>query len=332
MRGDGKVYQRGPVWWIDYYVNGKRFREAAGRTEKEAQRKLRRRRAKALTGTFTDPREERTTVNELLDAMIVNLETRGRRSLASTHSHLKPIREAFGHYRALSVTAAELELYARDQQETKANATVNRGLQGLRAAYRLAVKQARLSRAPHFPMLREDNVRRGFFEAEDFERFVQHLPEGLADAARFAYRTGWRRGEVVGLTWENVDRAARELRLHTSKNGHGRVLPLVGPLWELIEKRHRARVLGCPSVFHNDGVPLGDIRKAWSAAAKAAKLPGVLFHDLRRTAARNMVRAGVPETVAMSITGHKTRAMFDRYNITSQADQRLALERVHAKS
>jgi integrase len=165
----------------------------------------------------------------------------------------------------------------------------------------------------------------------------------LADVARFAYASGWRRGELVGnrkkkehepgLTWERVDRAVREVRLSTSKNGRPRVIPLEGILWEIIERRWAARQYELPSgetaisplVFHRRGRPIGDFRKTWAAACEKANVPGRLFHDLRRSAVRDFVRAGVPETVAMSITGHRTRAVFDRYDIASQRDKRAAL-------
>jgi integrase len=200
MKGDGRVYQRGPIWWLDYYVGDRRFREPGGRSQREALKKLRARRAAALCDQFVPPEQERVTVVELLDALRTHLEIRGSKSLGAFGSHSKPVREAFGHLRASRVTSAQLEEYARSRQETgKANATINRGLQGLRAAFNLARRQGRLSRVPHFPMLKEDNVRRGFFEVEEFEAVVSNLPEPIADIARFAYLTGWRKGELTGL-------------------------------------------------------------------------------------------------------------------------------------
>jgi integrase len=187
-------------------------------------------------------------------------------------------------------------------------------------------------------MLPEDNARQGFFEHEDFEAFVQHLPEPVNDIARFAYVTGWRRGEVVPLKWEDVDRTAREVRLRTSKNGEGRLLPLDDELWGLIERRWAARKVKredgteetSAHVFHRAGRPVVDFRKAWETALEESKVPAKLFHDLRRTAVRNMVRAGVPQSVAMAISGHKTESMFQRYNVTSGADRIEALRKTRA--
>jgi integrase len=112
-------------------------------------------------------------------------------------------------------------------------------------------------------------------------------------------------------------------------------LPLADDLWDLIERRWAARTIQkedgttklAEFVFHRDGEQVVDVRKPWKEAAKNAHVPGKLFHDLRRTAVRNMVRAGVPQSVAMSISGHKTVSMFLRYNITSAADKLDALKR-----
>jgi integrase len=326
---------------MDYHVRGKRVREPGGPTEQVARRKLKKRMKEVHGDRFVGPVEERLTVVELADNLITHMKTRGAKSIPSFESHLRPVREAFTFVRAVDLTTARIERFIEERLEAgKAAATVNRETGALRQALNLARKQGRFTRVPYVPMLGEDNARQGFFERPEFEAVVAHLPEPIASIARFAYLTGWRKGEILSLTWAAVDRAAGEIRLKTSKNGHGRTLGYEAgdELAELIEGRWRARECTTLSgqttiseyVFHRHDRPVADFKKVWAKACEAAKVRGRLFHDLRRTAVRDMVRAGVPETVAMSVTGHKTRSVFDRYNITSGDDQRAAIRRTAA--
>ena len=282
------------------------------------------------------PKEERLEIDDLLDSLVVNLETRGAKAIASVKSHLKPVREHLGMLRAVDLTATRVERFVHERlRDGKAPATTNREVGALKQALNLARKQGRLSRVPYIPMLREDNARQGFFERAESEAVVANLPGPIDDIARFAYLCGWRKGEILGLRWSAVDRSGGEIRLQTSKNGRGRVLPTDGEIADLIERRWKLREYVTPDgtsrlaehVFHRQGRPIVDFRKAWKAACVAANVPGRLFHDFRRTAARDMVRSGTPEAVAMAITGHRTRSMFERYNITSAADMRAALRR-----
>jgi integrase len=131
------------------------------------------------------------------------------------------------------------------------------------------------------------------------------------------------------MTWFHVDSGENERRLGASenaKNRTGRSVPLVGELSEVIARRRAEMSAETALIFHNGGQPVGDFRRSWASACKLAGVSGKLVHDLRRTAVRDMVRSGVPQTVAMSISGHKTTSMFQRYSITSETDQKQALE------
>jgi integrase len=206
----------------------------------------------------------------------------------------------------------------------------------LASAFKLGVTRKRITSAPTFRKLSEaGNARQGFFEADEVARVIAELPEHLQDATRFAYLTSWRKAEVFGLRWESVDLKAGEIRLPSTKNGKPRVLSLGGEVAEILKRREADRLVeyqGEPRVseyvFHWHGQRVIDFKRAWRTAVKAAGLPPKMFHDLRRSGVRNMIRAGVPETVAMSISGHRTRSTFDRYQITSGKDQRLAMEAV----
>ena len=144
---------------------------------------------------------------------------------------------------------------------------------------------------------------------------------------RFAFVTGWRvQSEVLPLEWRNVDLTAGEVRLDpgTTKNGEGRTFPFTDDLRTLLDEQKaladqlKARGVICRFVFHRDGKPIKSFRTAWADACRRAGCPGRLVHDLRRTAVRNLVRANVPQSVAMKMTGHKTDSVFRRYDIFSE--------------
>lgn len=136
-----------------------------------------------------------------------------------------------------------------------------------------------------------------------------------------------RPGEIRSLTWADLDQETWTLRLHAkgAKTGYGRALPLGGSLRAIIERRVAARQFSCTYIFHRSGRQMGDFGKTWKRACREAGLSEKLLYDLRRTAVRNMVRAGVDMAVAMKISGHRTRAVFDRYNIIDERDLRDAL-------
>ena len=259
------------------------------------------------------------------------------KSFGSVLSHLKPLREHFGDWRALEITFRAIETYITGRRaDEKSNATINRELELLRRALRLAHDRQLLPSIPKVRVLPEHNTRQGFFERPDLEAVVAALPAYLLDFTRFAYLTGWRKGEIISLRWSDVDRDAGAIRLRSeaAKTGRGRTVMLEGDLAELLDRRWQDRLFTkdgnvriAALVFHREGEPVGDFRKAWATACQAAGVPDKLFHNLRRTAARNMVRAGVPERVAMAVTGHLTRSMFDRYNIVSEDDLRMAAQK-----
>lgn len=211
-----------------------------------------------------------------------------------------------------------------------ANATINRELAALKRGFSLAIDAGKLTHKPKFPMLREHNIRTGFFERDHFTAVHAQFAAPLQAVAHFAYITGWRtRSEALPLQWRQVDFEAGTVRLDpgTTKNGDGRVFVMTEELRAVLAAQRaytdsvqRERGIICPWVFHRDGERIRDFRHAWKTACMSAGLPGRIPHDFRRTAVRNMVRAGITERVAMRMTGHKSRSVFDRYDIVSEGD------------
>jgi integrase len=205
-----------------------------------------------------------------------------------------------------------------------ANATINRELAALKRAFNLGARctPPKVSRVPYIPMLKENNVRKGFIEHEAYLALRKALPEYLKPVLIFGYFTGWRKAEILNLKWNQVNLREGIVRLEPgeTKNSEGRTLYAEPELLELLKQLHKNRRMDSLFVFNCNGKKIGDFRKSWDSACTVAGTSGLLFHDLRRSAIRNMVRAGISERVAMTITGHKTRCVFDRYNIVSQDD------------
>jgi integrase len=351
-RGDGRIWFRKGYWQVAFWGPRKdglwgEIRESThSDVEEDAVKLLRQRLREAANHksgvrTFQGPQQERLTVGNLLDSLEADYRRREIKSLRKSVDHMKPVRSFFGHQRAIGVTPDLIRRYQESRRaEGRSNAKINREVEFLSAAFGLAVKEDRIARRPYVPTLPENNARRGFFEKDEFERILPHLPAPMDDVARFGYVSGWRKEEIRTMRWSQVDRSAREVRLFDSKNGEGRLLPLDEGTWALFEKLWERRRFKTRAgneaiseyVFHMRGKPVSDtgFKVRWQAARDAAGLPGKLFHDLRRTAARNMIRAGVPQAVAMAITGHKTDSMFRRYNVTSGEDVRDALRRQRA--
>ena len=343
MRGMGRVYQRGEAWWVAYYFRGQQQRESSGSTDKKvAQRLLKKRIGEIQGNRFIGLSQERVTFEELLEGLRLDYQNNGRKSLGVLDHHLKPVRAAFALTRAADITEARIERYKADRlAEGKAPATVNRELASIKRAFRIGLRQRRISTMPNVDLMAEHNVRQGFFEEPDFRAVQGRLPEYLQALAEFAYLTGWRKSEYLGLQWPQVDFAAGVLRLEpgTTKNDEGRTFPFDAlPVLAALLRRQRDRTTALereqgrviPWVFHRNGKPVRDFKNAWKIACEAAGLPGRLVHDFRRTAVRNLERAGVPRSVAMKLTGHKTEAVYRRYAIAAEADLREGVAKLAA--
>jgi integrase len=266
--------------------------------------------------------------------------------------HLIPY---FGRCRMAEIDTAMIRRYIAKRQADRivtgetsrpvSNGEINRELALIKRAFRLAYKEGRLLYVPHVPMLKEAAPRKGFLDASQIQDVISILPAELRPVIQFTYITGWRMAsEVLPLTWDHVDFDASEIRLDTSKNGEGRVFPMNEDLRTLLKaqqrERDRLRKAGhiVPWVFFRmvaEGrggpqkpQPILSLGKAWRTACRKAGCPGRILHDLRRSGVRNMIRAGIPESVAMRLVGHKTRSMLDRYNIIDNRDLRDAAEKL----
>jgi integrase len=330
----GEVRKRGEIYWIRYYRAGKRHEESTRSPKRtDAERLLKLREGDVAKGVPISPAIGRLTFDDAAQDLENEYLANARRSIVGLRVRLKiGLRPWFSGRRMVNISTAYVRYVAQRQADEAANGTINRELSALKRMFTLACQAGKLLAAPHIPMLQEDNVRRGFFEREQFEAVRRRLPEEVQPVVTFAYLTGWRiNSEVLTLQWHQVDLRAGIVRLDpgTTKNREGRSFPFAAlpELRDVLEEQRAATTILerntgviVPWVFHRTGSPIKFYRRSWIAACRDAGCPGRIPHDFRRTAVRNLVRAGVPERVAMMLTGHKTRSVFERYNVVSEAD------------
>lgn len=357
----GQIRRRGTGFQIRWYRNGRRYEEASPSPRKQdAVALLRLREGDIAKGLPVTSEAGRFRFDAAAADLVTEYRVNNRRSLDELQrridKHLKPY---FTGRRMASITTTDVRAYVPHRQAQGivavrgkhngerigdvSNAEINRELATLKRMFTLAMQANRIQVRPHIPLLEERSTRTGFFELEQLSAVLRHLPAALRPVIEFAYITGWRiASEVLTLQWHQIDFEAGEIRLEpeTTKNREGRVFPMTDDLRALLHaravERERLKKTGVifPLVFFRmiakgrggpmSPRPIKTYQKAWKAACIAAGCPGRVPHDFRRTAIRNMNRRGVTERVAMQLAGHKTRSVFDRYNVVSDSDLRTA--------
>jgi integrase len=331
----GSIYKRGKVYWIQYYRNGKPYRETTkSKKEADAKRLLKKREGEISEGKLPGIYFERVSFEELAEGFLRDYRINQKKSLVRAEGSVGHLKRYFEGFRVPDITSPKIEAYIEKRlSEGAANATINRELSALKRMLNIGARQTppKVDRVPYIALLKENNTRKGFFEHGEFVALRDALPDYLKGFVTFAYKTGWRVSEIAGLTWNQVDLDNGIVRLESgeTKNDEGRTVYLDDELQGVFNHQWEIRRNLLPHVFLNKSGTdkVKSFKRVWKTACKNSKIGHRLFHDFRRTAVRNMVRAGIPEGVAMKISGHKTRSVFDRYNIVNDADLKLAAQR-----
>ncbi|MGB2652706.1 MAG: site-specific integrase, partial [Candidatus Acidiferrum sp.] len=355
-RNSMSVYKQegSKYFWYGFTFKGRRVQKStkvtnqreAENIEKAAWTQL----ARGEVAIADKPEAERKTVGNLLDALVEDFKARKKDSVKNLNL-VATVRKDLGDKWADTLTTAGIKDYVstlRKAPRTKqkgrrskslADSTIKHRLQILASAFELenfAREEAKLPLllVPRFPKLTQDNARDGFLNRAPFDVLYSHLPADLKDFALFAYLTGWRKSAIANLEWSDVRDGNIYLRGVYSKNKKPYFVPIIGELVQLTERREEAAikmgttiVLDSP-VFHRDGARIDEFRKSWATACEKAGCEGLLFHDLRRSAARQLIRSGTSKDVAKMVGGWKTDSMFSRYNVTGEEDLRAAMEAV----
>lgn len=355
-RGAGRVFRpkwngrESAVWWLDYSVRGERHRESSGVTSKrEAQRIIRERMGGRETGKIIG-QPDRVTLAHYEDGKLVGglrylheskYELEGLRSLDRTRQLWDHLEHFFpAPTTVIAVTETRLDDYTRSRlAEGAARQTVKNELSALRAGFNLAIKKKLIATAPTFDLPKVHNAREGFFEDGDLALILNELPEYARRIITFLRITGWREGEAIGLTWDRIDweREGIQLSERHTKGKKGRLFPfgVAADLKAVLEQCREDRIGGDLFVFHG---PKGKgpchkqtLQKVWKSAVKRAKIEGRIIHDLRRTAARDFIEAGVDRADVKLLCGWNTDSVFERYLVRNNADLEKAVAKRYGK-
>jgi integrase len=340
-RLDGSIYLRGNIYWIKYYKGGKPYRESTRSGDYDtAQLELSKRITEVKQGKTPNIQLNRVTFDDLSKDFLSDYRINEKKSLRHAEIRVTNLKKFFGGMRVIDIDTSKIRQYIEGRlNDGVVKGTINRELAALKRMLNLGAQCSppKVDRVPHIPMLKEGNPRKGFFEHGDFIAVRDALPSYLKPMVTFAYKTGWRKEEILGLKWSEVDLDRGTVGLNTgeTKNGKGRLVYLDTELKDIFVDLWQARKQSGKLTEYAFMNAAGTDRITafccpWETACRNTGVPGKLFHDLRRTAVRNMVRAGIPERVAMMISGHKTRSIFDRYNIVSEGDLELAASRQEA--
>jgi integrase len=337
-----------------------RVRESTGESsQRKAQELLTERLNQVKKGTWFEQERRPPTLMELFDSLrdhyLINGRTGTAKSLEWRRGHLEPV---FVGVLAANLTTDAITRYIRKRREEgAASATINRELAAVRGAMRFGQRSTppKVRTVPHIPMLRENNVRLGFVEHIEYQTLTaQPMELWLRTLLELAYTYGWRKGELLGLRVRQIQLAQRSIRLDpgTTKNGEGREVSMTDKLEELLGACIEGKKPEDFVLTRQGNRPVKEFKKAWwnlcigaglgkfvcrecggpwtgeecaECGSLRRKYRGLIVHDLRRSAAKALRRAGVAESVIMATGGWKTAAMFRRYAIVSNEDQRAAM-------
>ena len=372
QRGTGSIFLQpgSSIWWYQIWVNGKRERGTTGcRSKREADAFVRRKVAEYSVG-LSSPEAQKVTAKELVEDVLLRNKNNGNKTVGDDESrwknHLEPF---FGHLRATQVSSDLIDRYVKsrksDQTRSKTapeNGTINRELALLKSAFNHGTEQTppKVRFVPHFNMLEEKNVRRGFLHDEQYLRLSRECAvEGMWLAGLFetAYAYGWREDELRALNVGQLDLLGKIIDLGETKNGDQRMIVMTPHVFEVLVRCVAGKKPEDFVFTRDDGSPVKDFRQAWWNACiraglgrfecrdcgshvsegrrcatceseKKAKYIGLKFHDLRRTGIRNMSRKGISEKVGMLISGHRTDSVYRRYNIVDMEVLKTATNKI----
>jgi integrase len=288
------------------------------------------------------------SINDILDEHLADMRRQGCSDAHNRELKLaKNVRPLLGKLDAKLFKVADIKRHIdRRIVAEVSNSTINQELSSLRRAFNIAIKDEVLTKMPCFDelFLPLDNVREGFVEDSVYRLLLVELPDHVKLPWCFGYHLGIRSGELLKYQWSWLDWTAdpwplitvpgvigktRATKQRITKNKKLRQIPVYGDMIEMTKMAYQARDQDCPYIFQRKGQQVKSFRKAFENTRERLGMESLIFHDLRRTAVRNMDMEGIPRAMAKQVTGHKTDSSYERYGIglakdTQQVGTRMA--------
>jgi integrase len=323
----------GKVYWIEYYINGKRKRERIGPNKQAAEQRLREvLKLRTEERYIEKDKTARLTLGELARWYLSLKEVQAKDTYRRDKELISHLLRLLGEDTKLkAITPGKIESYQQERLsepsrshpgENTRPATVNRDLSCLKTMFNRAVRHKIIDHNPITAVkkLPENNIRMKVLSPEEFSRLIDACPLHLRPAVMMAYYMGMRRAEIINLTWLEVDLQKGFIRLSAgrTKTDTSRVIPIHPVVRTMLERLPRG--LHTDRVFLKDGQPFDEFKRSFATACRNAGIQDFVFHDLRHCALNNLRRSGNDFFEIMALSGHKTMSCFKRYNLVTEEE------------
>jgi integrase len=324
------------VYWIEFYVEGRKRRQRIGSNRSLAENVLRKKLVERAEGRFLDKKkDDRICFDQLAKWYLTLPEVKAKKSFDRDARSIDKLTDFFKTRLISQITPSLITEYQSKRLTEKSYrggntkpATVNRETACLRTVFNKALRDGKLEKNPMrgVKLLPENNERDRVLSPEEWEKYKSHCPPWYLPIAIAAYRTAMRKGEIINLSISRVDLNEGFIRLkpEDTKTGFGRSIPIHSELMGVLKDALKVRYLNCELVFHRDGNPITphDIRVAHESTCKEAGIVAFVFHDFRHTCINNWRKEGHDYFKIMAVSGHKTISVFKRYNMVDEEELR----------
>ncbi len=316
------LYKRGPVWWMRFTYKGRQIRNSTETADKKTAEKIYH---KVLTliaegKWFEKSPDVEKTFKEMMDRYMEEHSKPKKASSWRDTASLKHLVPFLGDYTIMEITPSLINQYKTKRRLAGASpSTVNRELSLMKHGFNIAIREwewIRENPVMKVSMEKEPPARDRYLLYVEEENLLQISPLWLREIIVFAVETGCRQGEILSLSWRDVDLNKRTANVFATKTEDRRAIPLSARVFNMLKEKGKIRSISTNFVFalNDNGINRFVLSNAFEKVCKQAGIEGLRFHDLRHTFATRLAQAGIDPYTIQRLLGHKTASMTQRYS------------------